>query len=206
MRDFRRIDHYLNVLLADIYPQPLDKGHTDMTGQVIFNWVTRMDIKSVLDVGCGQGVAYPFFREVGVDYTGIALGEDVGVCLQQGIKVQQMDFHFLEFPDNSFDMVFSRHSLEHSPMPLLALMEWERVARDFLCVILPNPEWFKWSGLNHYSVMHPNQIEFLMDRSGWNVMWSDFTEPQELRYMCEKKRKSHYDMFIEAAQLEAVPV
>lgn len=201
-RDFTNINRYLNILMDDIYPQPPDKGHTDMAGTVIYKWVTNLACKNVLDVGCGQGVAAPFFRELGVEYTGIGLGEDVDVCHQNGLHVLRMDYHFLEFPDDSFDLIFSRHSLEHSPMPLLALMEWERVSSNYLCVVLPNPEWFKWDGLNHYSVMHPNQVEFLLDRAGWHVIWSDFSEPQELRYMCEKKRKSRYELHLEKIAVE----
>ena len=46
--------------------------------------------------------------------------------------LKNADYNFLEYPDNSFDLVFSRHSLEHSPFPVLTLMEWYRVARDFM--------------------------------------------------------------------------
>lgn len=198
MRNFLNVNRYLDILLEDIYPQPLDKGHTDMTGQVIYKWCGSIQCRNVLDVGCGQGVAVPFFNELGIEYTGVTLGQDYAVCKSLGLNVYKQDFTFLDFPDESFDLIFSRHSLEHSPMPLITLMEWERVSRNLLCLVLPNPEWYKWVGLNHYSVMHPTQVEALLDRAGWHIIWSDFDEPQELRYMCEKKHKGHYDKYLEA--------
>jgi SAM-dependent methyltransferase len=197
MRDFTNINRYLNILQDDVYAQPPDKGHTDMTGQVIYKWFRNLQgCLTVLDAGCGQGNSFPFFTELGMSVIGVTLGEDYDVCKEKGLPVYNSDFSFLEFPDGSFDAVFSRHSLEHSPMPLLTLMEWYRVAKDFLCLVLPNPDWFTWVGKNHYAVMHPNQAEFLLDRAGWHVIWSDFSEPQELRYMCEKKRISHYDKYV----------
>lgn len=201
MRNFLDVNRYLDILLADIYPQPPDQGHISMAGQVIYKWCRDLACNNVLDVGCGQGIAYPFFAELGIDYTGVTLGDDYKVCKDLGLNVYKQDFTFLSFGNESFDMIFSRHSLEHSVMPLISLMEWERVSRNFLCLILPNPDWYKWAGLNHYSVMHPNQVEFLLDRAGWHIIWSDFDEPQELRYMCEKKHKSHYDKYLETHKI-----
>lgn len=199
MRNFENFDRYLDILLGDIYAQPSDFGHTAMASIVINKWVGLLNpCRNVLDVGCGQGFTAPMFYQYGIDFTGVAIGEDAKIASEsKGLKVYNEDFHFLHFDDESFDLIFSRHSLEHSPMPLLALMEWQRVSRNWLCLVLPNAEHYGWAGLNHYSVMHPNQVEFLLDRAGWHIIWSDFDEPTELRYMCEKKRQSHYEQYLE---------
>jgi hypothetical protein len=34
------------------------------------------------------------------------------------------DFHFIDSGGEIYDLIFARHALEHSPMPILALMEW----------------------------------------------------------------------------------
>jgi hypothetical protein len=108
-----------------------------------------------------------------------------------------MDFSFLDYPDNSFDLIFSRHSLEHSPMPLLTLMEWARVGANWLGLVLPAPEWYTYKGLNHYSVMNFEQVQVMLDVAGWHVMWKDIDElpngdgivaPHEYWLMCERKR------------------
>jgi SAM-dependent methyltransferase len=128
---------------------------------------------SVLDAGCGTGFCEEMFKVWNVAYKGVCLGGDYIVARDLGREVKRMDFHFLDYPDNSFDMIFARHSLEHSPMPLLALMEWARVSRYWLGIILPAPEWYGVKGINHYSVMHHEQIENLLTRAGWKIMWND---------------------------------
>lgn len=195
MRNWKNIDRYLNILAEDIYPQPEDKGHTQLSLEVINRWLSRMTTcTSVLDLGCGTGFCQPMFEKFGVAYEGICLGRDYVDALERGRNVKRMDYHFLEYDDNSFDMLFARHSLEHSPMPLLALMEWARVSRSWLGIILPAPEWYTYSGLNHYSVMNKEQIANLLNRAGWRIIWDegykierDGTEiPNEYWIMCEK--------------------
>lgn len=173
MRDYKHIEYYLNKLAGDIYLQPEDEGHTYYAKKAIDDWMSRMTTcKSVLDVGSGEGFCQPFFEHWNVSYEGVCLGEDFIVAQEKGRNVKKMDFHFLEYEDNSFDMIFARHSLEHSPMPLLALMEWERVSRFWLGIILPSPEWYGFKGKNHYSVMTQDQFENLLKPSGWKVLWN----------------------------------
>lgn len=193
MRDWREIDKHYSELLADIYPQPEDPEdgeHQVFTKHVIRNWVGNLTAKNVLDVGCGQGFAQPYFEKIGLKYVGITLGSDYGEALEKGRNVLKMDFHFLDFNDESFDLIYSRHSLEHSPMPLLALMEWYRVSRAWLCLVLPNPAHYSWTMPNHYGIMTKALAVTLLERAGWRVIWQD-EAPTEFRWMCEKKVK-HY--------------
>lgn len=174
MRDYSHIDSYLNELLKDIYPQPDTEGHIVLAQEVIDFWMGRLTAcNSVLDVGCGEGFCQPMFEKYGVKYTGIALGQDVANGKSKGRNVSKMDFSFLDFPNKSFDLVFSRHSLEHSPMPMLTLMEWRRVARAWLGLVVPAPEHYTFDGLNHYSVMTIPQLGSLLDQAGWKIIWQD---------------------------------
>lgn len=196
MRDYTNIDRYLNNLAQDIYPQPEDEGHTALAYRVIDTWMSRFTAcKSVLDLGCGTGFCQQFFENVwGAKYEGICLGEDFITARDAGRNVKKMDFHFLDYPDSSFDLLFARHSLEHSPMPLLALMEWHRVSTQWLGIVLPAPEWWTYKGVNHYSVMNQSQILTLLERAGWKPIWNeiDYRErdgeqiPHEYWIMSEK--------------------
>lgn len=202
MRDFSHLDQYINKLYRDIYPQPEDSGHTRFAQKVIDFWMSRMTTcHSVLDVGAGTGFCQPMFERWGMNYWGVALGEDVVVAQDLKRNVKKMDFSFLEYEDGFVDLIFARHSLEHSPMPLLTLMEWHRVSRNWLGIVLPAPEWYTYTGLNHYSVMNLDQIKNLLNVSGWNVMWEDVKSmpfnkdkpdedirPHEYWLMSEKKR------------------
>lgn len=200
MRNWKHIDQYLNKLYGDIYPQPEDVGHTILAQKVIDTWMSRITTcHSILDVGCGTGFCQPMFEKWGVSYEGVCLGEDFITAQDLNRNVKCMDFNFLDYEDDSFDLIFSRHSLEHSPMPLLTLMEWERVATSWLGLVLPAPEWYTFKGRNHYSVMNLDQIHNLLDMAGWNILWENLDSQmwdkrtEEMRIheywiVCEKKR------------------
>jgi len=201
MRDYSHFDAHINKLIGEIYAQPEDAGHTRLAQKVIDHWMSRMTTcHSVLDAGCGTGFCYSMFERWGISYEGIALGEDVVVSQSLGRNVKRMDFTFLDYPDKSFDLIFSRHSLEHSPFPIITLMEWARVATNWLGIVLPAPEWYTYTGQNHYSVMNMEQIRQILGVAGWKVMWEDVhyemfdREKPESRtaneywLMCEKKR------------------
>jgi len=186
MRDWKKIDNYYLELLGDIYEQPADEGHTAWATDIIDKWIPMIKpLKTILDVGCGVGFCQPIIEKHGVKYTGIAIGKDVMDAQKMGYNVSEMDFNFLEYPDKSFDLIFSRHSLEHSPFPLLSLMEWNRVARNWLILVLPTPRSFRWGGRNHYGIMSASQARFLLERAGWARLWEDHIE-EEFRFFCSK--------------------
>lgn len=198
MRDYSKIDGYVTQLIGDIYPQPTDPGHTALAQTVIDRWMSSLEgCHSVLDVGAGQGFCQPMFERWGVEYQGIAIGEDVIKAERLGYNIEKMDFHFLKYEDASFDMVFSRHSLEHSWSPLLALMDWNRVAKNWLGLVLPAPEHYTHAGRNHYYVFNHAQIENLLEQTGWKIIWdqSERTEsgvPIEYQLFCEKIKRPKY--------------
>src|SRR5258708_37125502 len=154
MRDYSDFDLYLNRLQSDIYPQPPDPLQQEYGEQVIGNWCSQLiGCKTVLDVGCGEGQFFDAFSRIGIVWTGVTLGTDYITCKNKGLVVYPYDFSFLgEFEDKKFDLVFARHSLEHSPFPLLTLMEWRRVCKQWVCVVLPTPDFHSTRGKNHYSV------------------------------------------------------
>lgn len=201
MRDWSRYDGYLNKILEDVYPQPEDKGHTELARRVIYHWMSRLpSCKSVLDLGCGTGFCQEFFERFNVSYEGVCLGDDYLVASEKQKNVKMMDFSFLDYPDESFDLLFSRHSLEHSPFPLMTLMEWQRVSKQWLGLVVPAVEWYGYFGKNHYYVLHPDQWKNLLDRAGWKIIWHEVAElwkdekdpgsstPHEYWMFCEKVR------------------
>jgi SAM-dependent methyltransferase len=206
MRDWTQHDGYLTKLAGEIYRQPEDEGHSKLAYKVIDTWMSRLTAcKSVLDLGCGEAFCQPMFEDTwGVKYEGITLGDDYLFSKDTGRNVKKMDFSFLEYEDESFDLLFSRHSLEHSPFPLLTLMEWRRVSKQWLGVVVPAAEWYGYIGRNHYYVLHQEQWVNLLDKAGWKVIWNEVdslprddkkTEsnpdgmlPHEYWLFCEKKR------------------
>lgn len=201
MRDYTHLDAHITKLYGDIYAQPEDDGHRELAEKVIDFWMSRMTTcHSVLDVGCGTAFCQDFFGKWNVSYEGICLGEDFVQAQSLGRNVRRMDFNFLDYHDNTFDLIFSRHSLEHSPMPVLTLMEWARVSTNWLGIVMPAVEWYGYLGKNHYSVATIEQIKHWVDIAGWKVMWESVDQlrweknragsirPHEYWFMLEKKR------------------
>ena len=169
MRDYSKIERYLNILEKEIYPQPQDDGHSALAEESIKFFTSETGkINSVLDLGCGEGFCQEYFD--GIEYTGVCLLRDYDVAVSNGRNVFDIDFSFLPFEDKSYDLLYSRHALEHSPMPLLTLMEWHRVCGKYLALVLPTPEYWGVSGKNHYFVLDNKQWENLFMVSGFSTL------------------------------------
>lgn len=167
VRNFKK---HLNKLRDDIYAQPPDPGHTSMALDGLKKYLPE-DISTVLDLGCGQGFMSTAFEDEGLAWEGVTLGEDYKVCHANGLRVHEVDFTFLPFKENSYDLLYARHVLEHSPCPVPTLMEWRRVSKKYLVLISPAPEYWSYLGKNHYSVAPLPQLRWWLGRSGWRIAY-----------------------------------
>lgn len=159
-RDFSRMSTFLDLLSSTIYEEPPSEPHITITNNVIDSLFESNLLQSgmrLLDIGCGQGGALEKFIKKGILSLGITMGKDFTLCANRGLPVMEMDQSFLQFPDSSFDFVWARHVLEHSPMPLFTLYEYKRVmAPDAtLYVEVPAPDTFAHHerNPNHFSIM-----------------------------------------------------
>jgi SAM-dependent methyltransferase len=88
---------------------------------------------SVLCVGCRNMLELDRFRARGFEDV---VGIDV---FSQRDDIQVMDMHEMTFPDNSFDVVYCSHALEHSYDVQRVVAEIVRVARDGAVVAVEVP-------------------------------------------------------------------
>lgn len=192
-RDYSRVDRYLDILGADVYPQPPDEWHNEQAQRVIAAYGTiPVGTKTILDIGCGQGFCKPMWEEIGYEWSGVTLGQDYAECKKAGLSVERADMSFLPFEDASFDILFARHVLEHSPMPIVTLMEWHRVANPFIILVAPNPLYWGAGGRNHYSVATIDQILWWLELTNWDVMRDTKRNPEdhpekEFWFLCRAK-------------------
>jgi SAM-dependent methyltransferase len=160
MRNFSRFDVFLDSLAGDVYPEVPSEPHLSITRKVILELHNSGLIPTgarVLDIGCGQGLALEQFRALGLEAIGVAMGADVEVCRSRGFDAHEMDQNFLTFPENSFDVLWCRHVLEHSAMPLFTLCEYRRVTKPggivYVEVPAPDTSAHHERNPNHYSVL-----------------------------------------------------
>lgn len=90
----------------------------------------------VLEIGCGLGTDGAQFAKAGADYTGTDLtGAAVDLARRRfelfelSGTFQIADAESLDFPDNSFDLVYSHGVLHHTPDTAGAVREIHRVLR-----------------------------------------------------------------------------
>lgn len=90
----------------------------------------------VLEVGCGLGTDGAQFAQAGGIYTGIDLTDAAVDLARRRFELFQLpgtfrvaDAEHLDFPDNTFDIVYSHGVLHHTPDTAAAVREVHRVLR-----------------------------------------------------------------------------
>ena len=91
---------------------------------------------AVLEVGCGLGTDGAQFAKAGAKYTGIDLTDAAVELAKRRFELFDLpgtfrvaDAERLDFPDNSFDLVYSHGVLHHTPDTPTAVREIHRVLR-----------------------------------------------------------------------------
>jgi SAM-dependent methyltransferase len=121
--------------------------------------------ENILVVGCGTGSeAGIFARAFRARATGIDIGTEFTFDHAGAAPalLMQMDARALTFADETFDLIYSFHALEHIPGPKDALREMSRVLRTGGHFLIGTPN--KSRILGYFAAAHP-----LSDRVMMNV-------------------------------------
>jgi SAM-dependent methyltransferase len=111
---------------------------------------TLADPKSLLDVGCGEGVlTHEWALRMGADRRIVGLDLDDPLLHAEWAKRQAPNLEYtvmkaenLPFADNEFDVATAIEVLEHVPDPAHTVAEMARCAERFLLVSVPRePLW-----------------------------------------------------------------
>ena len=114
---------------------------------------TQADPRSLLDVGCGEGVLTEKWarslgerRVVGIDLDDPALHAEWAQRTAPNLEYRVMKAENLPFADDEFDVATAIEVLEHVPDPEHTVAEMARVASRWLLVSVPREP--LWRGLN----------------------------------------------------------
>lgn len=168
----------LDKALSTVYTEQPSELHTAITKGMIEALAERVDrskIRTILDVGCGMGVAWPFFDEqfdkpeihvVTPDET------ERGNAIKEGKKVLARVVN--EMPvTRGYDLIWARHSLEHTIYPYSDLLKLRQLLADdgLMYVEVPAPGTIcnHEFNPNHYSVFGSRMWMSLFDKTGFEV-------------------------------------
>lgn len=151
-----------------------------VVGQVVEQFIKPLKLKKtakILDVGCGVGYFMDEMKSMGYkDLTGVTwTAGDIEACGKKKHNIIKGDINFIKDDDDKYDLIFCRHSLEHSVFPMIALMEYNRLLKKggLLYVEMPAPmnarQYENWD--THYSVMNEVMLQSLIMRAGFDVEW-----------------------------------
>lgn len=128
----------------------------------------------ILEFGSGGGGALQDMINAGYkDVTGLTLGKANVKHAKDNYNIDllHMDFHFTNFPNSTFDAIIGWHTLEHSPSPLLAGLEFNRVLKNGGKLFMQTPggeHWFPCdTNVHHISVMDGWYQKNLLTKCGF---------------------------------------
>lgn len=181
--DLLKLRFYLDWMYNNhIYDEGESGFHKEITTKMVKDYVDPINLAKdavILDMGCGPGYFLDEMKDRGyTNLLGATLSSgDIKICTDKGHKVKEYDLSFLPvqdgYIDESVDFIFCRHALEHSPFPIITLIEYNRVLRQGgkLYLELPQPDCSRrheWNS-NHYSILGSSQLAALLQRTGFDI-------------------------------------
>lgn len=167
---------------SHLYDEAESEFHRILTEQVVAQYIDTMELDkgaNIIDIGCGPGYFMDEMKKREfTNVRGLTLSQvDYMICKNKGHKVDKLDISFLPssegFDDESADLLFVRHALEHSPYPIFSLMEYNRVLKQngkiYIEVPAPDCERQHEYNLNHYSILGAQQLAALLIRTGFTI-------------------------------------
>jgi SAM-dependent methyltransferase len=129
------------------------------------------EMNRLLDVGCSAAFFLKLAEVRGWDVTGVEVS-DFGVRYSRevlGIDVRQGTLQDVNFPDNSFDVIFNSHVIEHISEPRVLVREMWRILRPGGALVTVVPTQFAAPRFRLFGQLSgeapPRHVSFFTKRS-----------------------------------------
>jgi len=159
----------------------------------IMKLLSRLDVKSMLDVGGAEGYKSHIARQLfGLRVHTSDLSEEACKRAREifDLEATALDIHDLPFADGEFDVLTCSETLEHVIDPARATDELLRVAKKAVIITVPveDPDHLQehYSNNNHVNAFDVDSFDYLKDR-GYTV--------RSWKYL--NKRILYYGMLLE---------
>jgi len=114
-------------------------GDCDAVSKVhVRKYVIGKKYKSILDAGCGLCSEYLGYKNDGydIDYLGVDFCDYlIEQAKSKSIPVMKSSIELIDLPDNSKDIVYGRHVLEHQSYYEKSLNEFIRIAQKEVIIV-----------------------------------------------------------------------
>jgi SAM-dependent methyltransferase len=108
----------------------------------LFNAFQMKEGMSLLEPGCGRGEHLRLFKELGLDVYGLDLSPEApSFAKDLNISVCDLESDNLPYPDDHFDVIYSKSFLEHIRDPSKFLKEAYRVLKPGGLLLSMVPDW-----------------------------------------------------------------
>jgi SAM-dependent methyltransferase len=122
-----------------------DKPYTEYPRKLIYYLADSFKIQkgmSLLEPGCGRGEHLRVFKELGLNVCGLDISPESPLMAKDlDITVHNLESNRLPYPDNNFDVIYSKSFLEHIKDPYKFLLECYRVLKPGGIIISLVPDW-----------------------------------------------------------------
>ena len=134
MSDYLKIVYDENTRPYTEYPEKLI--------HYLFNAFNIKEGMKLLEPGCGRGEHLRLFKNLGLDVYGLDLSPEAPLFAKDlNIKVCDLEKDKLPYPDNYFDVIYSKSFLEHLRDPSKFLNEAYRVLKPGGLLLSMVPDW-----------------------------------------------------------------
>lgn len=177
----QKLEAFLKRSASTAYAEPYSDLHGQITKQAWARVKAHMPpgpVKSVLDVGCGSGLALDIFIEEGYCAQGITCVEQEFRELNEKYpgRIFLQDMHDIGAWDQFWSLIWMRHIAEHSPAPAFLLSEAYDALRPrgYLYLEVPDPDTACGHdtilNCDHKSVMGKRMWSTLLQRAGFTIV------------------------------------